>query len=104
MLNFLKKVAAKENQPITKMSAANIAMVFAPNFVRCPSDDPVVIFENTKYIWLTQVRTGFSPHSDIFFIDNEVIFQILCPGISQAKYISNFSLGYKKLIWRTQDV
>jgi hypothetical protein len=41
-------VADPANQPFTKMSFANIAMVFAPNFLRCPSDDPMVIFENTK--------------------------------------------------------
>lgn len=34
---------------ITKMTVNNIAMVFGPNFLRCPSDNPQVIFENTKY-------------------------------------------------------
>ncbi|KAJ3272761.1 hypothetical protein HDV01_005289 [Terramyces sp. JEL0728] len=49
MIDFLKMVADPANQPFTRMSAANIAMVFAPNFLRCPSDNPVVIFENTKF-------------------------------------------------------
>ena len=34
---------------ITKMTVNNVAMVFGPNFLRCPSDNPQVIFENTKY-------------------------------------------------------
>ncbi len=38
-----------ENQKRTKMTIANIAMVFAPNFLRCPSDDPFIIFQNTKF-------------------------------------------------------
>ncbi|KAI9342869.1 hypothetical protein BDR26DRAFT_858901 [Obelidium mucronatum] len=49
MLKFLKVVAEKKNQTLTRMTHANIALVFAPNFLRCPSDDPMVIFENTKY-------------------------------------------------------
>ena len=32
-----------------KMSLPNLAMVFAPNFLRCPDPNPQVIFENTKY-------------------------------------------------------
>jgi hypothetical protein len=31
------------------MSINNLAMVFAPNFLRCPSDSPQVIFTNTRY-------------------------------------------------------
>ncbi|KAJ3010830.1 UNVERIFIED_CONTAM: hypothetical protein HDU68_001953 [Siphonaria sp. JEL0065] len=49
MLKFLKVIAEKKNQTLTRMTHANIALVFAPNFLRCPSDDPMVIFENTKY-------------------------------------------------------
>ncbi|KAJ3112173.1 hypothetical protein HDU96_004874 [Phlyctochytrium bullatum] len=49
LLKFLKVVGDPKYQPITRMSVANIAMVFAPNFLRCPSDNPVTIFENTKF-------------------------------------------------------
>ncbi|KAJ3082452.1 hypothetical protein HDU99_002620 [Rhizoclosmatium hyalinum] len=49
MLKFLKVIADKSNQTHTRMTHANIALVFAPNFLRCPSDDPMVIFENTKW-------------------------------------------------------
>jgi hypothetical protein len=31
------------------MNVHNLAMVFAPNFLRCPSDNLAKIFENTKY-------------------------------------------------------
>eukprot|EP00038_Savillea_parva_P017622 m.21195 g.21195 ORF g.21195 m.21195 type:complete len:584 (-) comp3867_c0_seq1:71-1822(-) len=48
IIRFLQVVGQKENQPITKMSHDNLAMVWAPNFLRCPSDDPMVIFNNTK--------------------------------------------------------
>ena len=30
------------------MTVNNLAMVFAPNFLRCPSDNPQTIFENAK--------------------------------------------------------
>jgi hypothetical protein len=31
------------------MNVNNIAMVFAPNFLRCPSESLTTVFENTKY-------------------------------------------------------
>lgn len=37
-----------ENSKLTKMDASNLAMVMAPNCLRCLSDDPRVIFENTR--------------------------------------------------------
>lgn len=33
---------------MTKMDVSNLAMVMAPNCLRCQSDDPRVIFENTR--------------------------------------------------------
>ncbi|KAI8925684.1 Rho GTPase activation protein [Entophlyctis helioformis] len=49
MIQFLKIIAEPQNQPFTKMNVSNLAMVFAPNFLRCPSDNPATIFENTKF-------------------------------------------------------
>jgi hypothetical protein len=45
---FLQAIARPENQPHTKMTHDNLSMVWAPNYLRCPSDDPMVIFNNTK--------------------------------------------------------
>lgn len=40
--------AQPANVAITKMDVNNLAMVMAPNCLRCQSDDPRVIFENTR--------------------------------------------------------
>ena len=40
--------AQSDNVTITKMDVNNLAMVMAPNCLRCQSDDPRVIFENTR--------------------------------------------------------
>ena len=33
---------------VTKMDANNLAMVWSPNCLRCPSRDPLVVFENAR--------------------------------------------------------
>nr|CAB3222852.1 rho GTPase-activating protein 39 [Phallusia mammillata] len=48
LIKFLQVFAREENARITKMDASNLAMVMAPNCLRCESDDPRVIFENTR--------------------------------------------------------
>lgn len=48
IVHFLQIIGRPENQRITKMSYDNLAMVWAPNFLRCPSEDPMVIFNNTR--------------------------------------------------------
>eukprot|EP01137_Pigoraptor_chileana_P021021 Opistho-2@84196 len=49
MVKFLRRIGQPENHAITKMTYDNLAMVFAPSFLRCPSEDPQTIFENTRY-------------------------------------------------------
>ncbi|KAK6190447.1 hypothetical protein SNE40_002312 [Patella caerulea] len=48
LLRFLQVFAAVENASVTKMDVNNLAMVMAPNCLRCESEDPKIIFENTR--------------------------------------------------------
>ena len=47
LIDFLRTMASHESR--TKMTAANLAMVFAPNCLRCPSSNPQEIYNNTKH-------------------------------------------------------
>ena len=44
----LQQFVTVENIEKTKMGLENIAMVWAPNFLRCPSEDHTLIFQNTR--------------------------------------------------------
>ncbi|XP_061635814.1 rho GTPase-activating protein 39 isoform X2 [Phyllopteryx taeniolatus] len=48
LIRFLQVFAQPANVSVTKMDVNNLAMVMAPNCLRCQSDDPRVIFENTR--------------------------------------------------------
>lgn len=48
LVRFLQLFARADVSSVTKMDASNLSMVFAPNFLRCPSSDPAVILENTR--------------------------------------------------------
>ncbi|XP_037658567.1 LOW QUALITY PROTEIN: rho GTPase-activating protein 39 [Choloepus didactylus] len=48
LIRFLQVFAQPANVAVTKMDVSNLAMVMAPNCLRCQSDDPRVIFENTR--------------------------------------------------------
>lgn len=48
LIRFLKVFADPSNVAVTKMDANNLSMVMAPNCLRCKSNDPKTIMENTK--------------------------------------------------------
>ncbi|CAF0922158.1 unnamed protein product [Brachionus calyciflorus] len=48
LIKFLKVFANLDNVSVTKMDANNLSMVMAPNCLRCKSNDPKIIMENTK--------------------------------------------------------
>lgn len=48
LIRFLQVFAQSTNVAVTKMDVNNLAMVMAPNCLRCQSDDPRIIFENTR--------------------------------------------------------
>ncbi|XP_056337523.1 rho GTPase-activating protein 39 [Danio aesculapii] len=48
LIRFLQVFAQPASVSMTKMDVSNLAMVMAPNCLRCQSDDPRVIFENTR--------------------------------------------------------
>ncbi|XP_062504301.1 rho GTPase-activating protein 39-like isoform X2 [Corticium candelabrum] len=48
IVRFLQGFSRGEIVEHTKMDVSNLAMVWAPNFLRCPSTDPLEIFENTR--------------------------------------------------------
>ncbi|MBN3304051.1 RHG39 protein, partial [Amia calva] len=48
LIHFLQVFAQPVNVSKTKMDVNNLAMVMAPNCLRCQSDDPRIIFENTR--------------------------------------------------------
>jgi len=52
------------------MDASNLAMVMAPNCLRCLSDDPRIIFENTRKE-MSYIRTLIQNY-DTSFMDGIV--------------------------------
>ncbi|KAG0182253.1 hypothetical protein DFQ29_005136 [Apophysomyces sp. BC1021] len=49
MISFLQEFTAPDVTAHTLMNVSNLAMVFAPNFLRCPSESLTTVFENSKY-------------------------------------------------------
>lgn len=48
LVYFLQQFGQPDVVASTKMDSSNLAMVFAPNCLRCTSQDPKVILENAR--------------------------------------------------------
>ncbi|XP_053698204.1 uncharacterized protein LOC128745208 [Sabethes cyaneus] len=48
LIHFLQQFALPDVVANTKMDSSNLAMVFAPNLLRCQSQDPKIILENAR--------------------------------------------------------
>ncbi|EAU91559.2 hypothetical protein CC1G_02048 [Coprinopsis cinerea okayama7 len=49
VISFLQLFLEEKTQSITKMTPANLALVMAPNLLRCTSDSMSVVFTNAQY-------------------------------------------------------
>lgn len=61
------------------MNVLNLAMVFAPNFLRCPSVNLATIFENSKYeqVFLKTLITELDVDKEAcVFQDEDIIGRI----------------------------
>lgn len=65
LIRFLQIFSLPNTSSVTKMDVNNLSMVWAPNCLRCPSDDPKEIFENTRKE-MTFIRTLLRNHDTSF--------------------------------------
>ncbi|KAI8139231.1 hypothetical protein BJV82DRAFT_255614 [Fennellomyces sp. T-0311] len=49
MIAFVQEFTQEDVIKHTRMNVHNLAMVYAPNFLRCPSESLTTVFENSKY-------------------------------------------------------
>jgi len=69
--SFLKQIFSQsEVSSVTKMDASNLAMVMAPNCLRCTSTDPNIIFDNARKE-MAFIRTLIQ-HLDTSFMEGVV--------------------------------
>ena len=71
LISFLKQIFSQsEVSSVTKMDASNLAMVMAPNCLRCTSTDPNIIFDNARKE-MAFIRTLIQ-HLDTSFMEGVV--------------------------------
>ncbi|KAJ3522061.1 hypothetical protein NM688_g8930 [Phlebia brevispora] len=49
VISFLQLFLEEKIQAVTKMTAPNLALVMAPNVLRCSSESMAVVFTNAQY-------------------------------------------------------
>lgn len=72
VVSFLQIFLDEKTQSITKMTPANLALVMAPNLLRCNSDSMSVVFTNSQ--WVLPFFSRFSLLTKYFVTRYEQIF------------------------------
>jgi len=49
LIKFLQELIDEKHSSKTKMNVENVAIVFAPTILKCPSDDPKLLLANSKH-------------------------------------------------------
>lgn len=62
VISFLQLFLDERVQSITKMTSANLALVMAPNLLRCESESMTIVFTNAPYV---QFYSFFIPFTNI---------------------------------------
>lgn len=70
LIRFLQIFSQTEVSSVTKMDASNLAMVMAPNCLRCNASDPKIIFDNARKE-MAFIRTLIQ-HLDTSFMEGVV--------------------------------
>lgn len=52
VISFLQLFLDEKTQEVTKMTSANLALVMAPNILRCNSDSMAIVFTNAQYVFI----------------------------------------------------
>jgi Rho GTPase-activating protein 39 len=56
VVSFLQVFLDERVLATTKMTSANLALVMAPNLLRCSSESMSVVFTNAQYVWSISIR------------------------------------------------
>ncbi len=58
VISLLQLFLQENIQAITKMNSVNLALVMAPNLLRCNSDLMMTVFTNTQYVYQCRKRSS----------------------------------------------
>lgn len=75
---LLQRLSNEEVVRHTKMDCQNLAMLMAPNILRCESKDPATIFANsTKYVLGRKAWEGAHKSEELKFREMQFMLQII---------------------------
>lgn len=97
IISFLQLFLEEKIQSVTKMTPANLALVMAPNLLRCNSESMSVVFTNSQWVFLStmSIETNCSlsiiPRYEQIFVYN-LLLHLKCNEVD-ADYIPTHGLG-----------